>query len=702
VNPLQTIKNFFSPQPAPKNQVNLVGAPSFATHNPAFYNHFHSEEYASAYPNIRAISNEYMTVLPKAIDGNGKEIQNNPIINALYHPNQMDSVVSFNEKLAVSTLALRKTYLLVWRNEGGEARPGGDFGFKGANIAGFTFLERPGITRRDGKTFYNVGSQEFNENEVIVLPGGVNPHDLYGGYSPTEAAVRWISLDDYIADFQKGFFENNAIPAGMFKIVAATTKEYDDVVDTLQSRHRGSGNNNNVTYTHAPIDPTSGKPADAQIEWIPFQQSNKDIDFKSLFEQTNHRIDTAYGVPQIVKGVDDAATYANAQVAERGFAKRAVLPLLTRNYSQITHELNRITGGIGIAVTFTYTLPEVSDEKKVEAEVQQIQAGVITSMLGAGFTLGSIVDGFDLPKGLKLLSVTDTSAAIVNDKPEVDEGNEVKTAPDPEKIDGITPLNKEKPKGTNPKAALSDEQKLENVARKYLRAQVDRAVKDFKQEVSNEVNPDPLEDELVTFVAGMMATISPILFEKGEEGYEEGLKLLRDATIPTTLVTQYTLSDTVEDGYTAYMRRVGESYGSDTAAAIREVLATSANQGLTERETEQALKNVVSTSEYRVKRLAVTELNRSNAIGGIEAIKEIKAETGVNFEKSLFHAGGAECEYCRALEGYWVNVDQPLVSLGEAIEGVDGGTLVNDFVSNEGYDPHPNGGGVAIYRVVKT
>src|SRR5690606_20818277 len=426
-----------------KNETNFIGRTSIGQVNPGKFMglDLHSDTYASAYPSIRAIANEYMTVLPKAIDGNGAPVKSN-ILDALYHPNQLDSVVSFNEKIATSTLVLPKTYLLVWRNERGEARPGAPFGFKGRDIAGFTFLENPGVSRRDGKTYYNVGSQWFTEDEVIVLDGGVDPHNLYGGYSPTEAACRWITLDDYIADFQKGFFENNAIPAGMFKISAATPTEFEDIVTNLKRRHKGAGNNNNVTYSHAPVDPATGKVAEAKIEWIPFQQSNKDIDFKSLFEQANHRIDQAYGVPAIVKGIDDAATYANAQVAEAGFAKRAVLPLLTRNYAQLTHELNRITGGMGIAITFDYEIPAVADYGKVVAETYVIHANLLNRLEQNGYSLDSIVDAFDLPKRLKLLKKGEQAPVIENDKPQVDEGGEVTKSPDPEKIDGVTPLNK--------------------------------------------------------------------------------------------------------------------------------------------------------------------------------------------------------------------------------------------------------------------
>lgn len=420
------------------NLDSLKGAPTFnrgGLHS--IFANLDSNAYETAYPSISAIAKEYMQVRPFAIGSNGEKVEGVPALNALYHPNQKDSSVMFAQKVAVSTLVHRKTYLLVWRREGRNVYPGGRI--TPQNIAGYTFLEFPSVTRRDGKTFYGVGAQEFNENEVIVLPGGVDPDNLYAGYSPNEASRRWAKLDDYIADFQAGFFENGAIPAGQFVVTAATIDDYNDTVDMLEQKHRGAGKNGNVTYAHRPV--TDGKVAEAQIEWIPFSQSNKDIDFKNLFEQVNKRIDTAFGVPQIVKGVDDAATYANAQVAEKGFAKRAVYPLLLVNYTQITHELNRITNGLGTAITFKYELPKVSDEEKVDAEATKIQTETIILLLDKGYSLDSIIDSLEFSNAFKNLKKGDEKPKIINDKPDVDEGGEVREAPDPDEIDGITPLN---------------------------------------------------------------------------------------------------------------------------------------------------------------------------------------------------------------------------------------------------------------------
>lgn len=423
-----------------KAQVNLVGAPSFAQVNPyGLYNHFKSDEYASHYPNVRPITNELMQIVPYAINSNGKPVAH-AALDALFHPNKRDSLPMFMEKMGVSVLAQDYTYLLVWRKEGQEAKPGGEFGRGGNRIAGYTFLECPGIEYRDGKIYYKMGAQEFSEDEVIAIPGGAKPGDLYGGYSPAMSAAKWARLDGYIADFQNGFFENNAIPAGVFKVAAPTVTEYKDMVEKLKERHRGAGNNNNVSYTHAPLD-AQGNQAPAQVEWIPFAQSNKEIDFEPLLKHVDNRLSESYGVSSIIKGVDSAAKYSNAEVSEAGFAKRAVKPLALRIYSQITHELNRITGGLGVAITFKYEIPAVSDAELVKAKTKREEVSMLKELIDMGYSLDSAVDALQLPQSYKLLKLGTGAAVIDNDKPEVDEGDEVQKSPDPTKIDGVTPLN---------------------------------------------------------------------------------------------------------------------------------------------------------------------------------------------------------------------------------------------------------------------
>lgn len=694
----------------PRSQMhNYVGAPSFRTNNPYLdlFSCYSADEYASQFSSIRSIANEYMTIRPYAVDSNGKQV-GHPALNALYHPNKKDSSVLFAEKIAVSTLSLPITYILVWRNEGGVAKPGGNLGIKGKNIAGFTFLERPAIDVRDGKKYYKIGAQEFTEQEVMELPGGAKPTDLYAGYSPSQAASRWSTLDSYIADFQKGFFENGAIPAGQFVITAVSNQDYNDTVDKLQEAHRGASKNNNVTYSPRPIDPNTKKPADAKIEWIPYQQSNKDIDFKPLLEHVNNRLSEAYGVSGVIKGVDSNATYNNAEVSENGFAKRAVNPLALRNYTQITHELNRITGGIGVAITYKYDIPAISDAEKVKAETKAVEMQMIRDLVLAGYTLDSAVDALELSPAYKNLKIGATSTTTIdNDKPDVDDGNEVDNAPDPEKIDGVTPVNNKTTKkkasggskGKNPKAKKSDKERMEDVAERLMKAQVNRAVDELKDDPVAVV--EPTDDELDTFIQDMMIIVSAILVERGVEAYTDGVKV---AGVTLEDVQGFTFTTEADDAYRDYLRRVGTSYGNDTADSIRKTLANANDNGLNRRETEAKLKDILNTDDYRVKRLARTELNNSQNIGKLEGIKSLSAETNTDWEKTIDHSGKKPCPLCASQEGQWKPIDQPLWAEDTVISTFNDKDeqviYVNNWQTNEASDYHPNGTGVLIFRRV--
>ncbi len=88
-----------------------------------------------------------------------------------------------------------------------------------------------------------------------------------------------------------------------------------------------SQQHNNATYTHRPVDSKTGKPSTtaAIVEWVPFSQPNKDINSEKLASGVDRRIDDkTFGASAIMKGIDDTATYANAQVSKQVFAINVV------------------------------------------------------------------------------------------------------------------------------------------------------------------------------------------------------------------------------------------------------------------------------------------------------------------------------------------------------------------------------------------
>src|SRR5690606_9157625 len=110
----------------------------------------------------------------------------------------------------------------------------------------------------------------------------------------------------------------------------------------------------------------------------------------------------------------------------KNFLERAVDPLALSIYTQITHELNRITGGLGVAITYKLEIPTIADEEKVEAERKNIEVSALTKLLDKGYSLDSAVDALQLSNSYKLLKEGSANTATIdNDKPDVDDGNEV-------------------------------------------------------------------------------------------------------------------------------------------------------------------------------------------------------------------------------------------------------------------------------------
>lgn len=673
---------------AVKMEHNYIGAPSFRTHNPySFLNCYEDDKYASIYPSVKAIASEFKKIRPYAIDSNGKPKQNVPVINALYHPNQKDSSVAFFEKLAVMNLTHRMTYLLVWRREGSETKPGGQLNAN--NIAGFTFLENPSISRLDNKTFYNIGAQTFTENEVIAIPGGVDPNSLYTGYAPGEASRRWATLDQYIADYQQGFFENGAVPSGQFIITASSEQDFNDTVDKLQFAHRGADKNNNVTYTPRPTDPVTGKPADSKIEWIPFASTNKEIDFKNIFEQANNRIDSAFGVPASIRGVGENNNYATARLDQQNFIVRAVDPLALAIYTQITHELNRITGGLSVAITYELAIPAVAEEEKVVAETKQVEINMILALIDKGYSLDSAVDALKLSPAYKNLKLGDLDTTnIENDKADVDEGDEVDDSPDPDKIDGVTPLNHGILKNQLSQTDVElFEAQLSQVIKDHMSKQIEKYIDEEVQDAAG----DPDDDETEEFTDEMMVVIVAAMSAAGEIQYPEGLAMVADAGYDIGNATSFTLSEAQEKAYKTYLKDVADSYGKDTGKSIRAVLQRGAVEGWDKATLESNLRNIMNTDQWRVTRLATTEINLTQAKGSLHAMEQIEDELEVTLYKIWIHTGSDNpCEFCRSFIDTKVKLKEVFVKKGEVVEGVDGGLFVNDWRTIDAGGLHAN------------
>lgn len=664
---------------------------------PLAYNFYKGNSYDNTYPSIKAVVNKFIVIRPYAIDANGKPLKKNPnIVNALYRPNRQMSATDFREALAVMALVHPKVYLLLWRYEGNAAYAGGEI--TEDNFAGLTFLEGVSEIVSDGKKYYQCGGKTYSENEVIEIFSGYDPYNLSRGYAPSNAIQKWANVDDYIAAYQAGFFENGAVPAGQFIITAKDKTEFEDIVSKMQNSHRGSGRNNNVVYAHRPIDPATGAATSAQIEWVPFAQTNKEMSLDSVFKQANDKIDSAFGVPASIRGVNDNNTYASVRVDEQIFIKYTVEPFATKIYSRLTHELNRVTGGLGYAITFDLEIPGIADEEKIEAEKKMVEFNLINQAITAGYSLDSVVDAFGLSKGYKLLKQEYTPPVIVNDKPEVDEGNETEESPNPSSEKSkhscqhkcMHSYRREKVLDLEEQSTVDE---LSEPLREQMHLQIENAIKE-------EIENIPVIQEYNEKIASaIVAIILAYFFLKGEESYYSGLKLLKDNDISIDNATGFSVPPELKSKYIEYFSGILESYISDTATKIRNILSEGRAMGLTKEELANRLRNIMNTDEWRIQRIARTEAHRTKNQASIEAMRQLMIQTGSKIYKIWHTVSDDPCEFCKALEGNKKLVNESFLNTGESVLGVNGGTFVNTFIDVNAADLHPNCNCYVTYEV---
>ena len=671
--------------------------------------YYHDKAYDNVYPNVTKIANAFITIKPYAIDSNGKPLKQANVIDKLYHPNQEMSSVSFRETLAVMALVHPKVYILVWHRHKGEPVHGP--GAIESNIAGFTFLENVSVEKTDGVKRYRVGSKVYETDEVIEITSGVNPYRLMSGYSPSIAAQKWAKVDDYIADYQQGLFDNGAVPSGQFIITAPSAIEFNDIVNKMEAKHRGAGNNNKVDYVHRPTDPESGKPVDAQVQWVPFAQTNRDMQLGELFDQANKKLDLTYGVPAEIKGFLQNSNYASVAVAEKIFIAYVVKPFATKIWMNFTNELNRITGGLGYAINFDLEIPSVADEDKVRAETKSTEIDLILRLLDEGYSLNSIVDACGLSNAYKLLKVSKETPAIVNDKPDVDTGDEVQDSPsldqdqNSKKKDIIHTAtcscehckhhHNHKSKDVH-KITDSYIDLLAQPTRDFMNNQIKRAIDEVAivENSKSATNPEKKnksdKKERDRWHKAMMALILALMLESGQDERNNIESILLVAGISIKL-PKYKIDEFLKTSYGQTLHRVAKSYQKDTAESIRKVLAEARVSGLSEQEIADKLRNIMNTDEWRVQRLANSEAHRASSLAALDSMKVAEKITGRRVLKRWVTRQDAKvCPICARLHGKTLPLDKPFINEGGTLDLDNGQVFENKWIAMTVAQAHPN------------
>lgn len=227
------------------------------------------------------------------------------------------------------------------------------------------------------------GIETLTRDDVMQLRFSRSPKNVQKGISPATAIRAWAQTEDVLAQYQRAYIENGAIPASITFIRASTQDKFNLAKQDLERGLSGARNKGKTIYVWRQFDNDTGEDKD-QIEVRTIQGNNSTLAIRELADIINDHLNKAYGVSNFILGDDSSAKYDNAELSDYQFIKRRVFPALMAFWDQFQFELDRIVGGLGYAIQFELELPDLTERQKVRAEISEKHVNSLITLIKAG------------------------------------------------------------------------------------------------------------------------------------------------------------------------------------------------------------------------------------------------------------------------------------------------------------------------------
>jgi hypothetical protein len=212
-----------------------------------------------------------------------------------------------------------------------------------------------------------------------------DPMARYRGMSWLTPILREIEADIATTIHKAKFFENGATPAMVVKGIKATTPgQFDEIVDAMEDKHRGSTNAFKTLYLTEGADAT------------PMGFNLKDMDFKAIQGAGEVRVATAAGVPSVILGnteglAGSSLNQGNFAAARRLFADTTITDLW--NKVAPSFQTFVVPPGNGAELWYDFRdIPFLREDAKDDAEIRAANASALRQLLDAGYEPDAAVE----------------------------------------------------------------------------------------------------------------------------------------------------------------------------------------------------------------------------------------------------------------------------------------------------------------------
>ena len=640
------------------------------------------DTYDNIFPYVNAIAQRFSTIVPYAVTPDGRRVDPVPTaLKALYAPNDTYSCLEFLKLIASGVLTQSHVDILIWTTNG----PGGNI--TPDNITGYTILPPNSRVYNDTRSdWYHTVTMdlgdgtrqyEFTRDETISLSYSRHPDDPTRGISPAMTIKKWANVDDMIADYERGFFGNNAVPAGMLGIVSENAEDFQRNRARLEETFRGAGNNNGIAYNMIPVDPLTHKPSQtSKLVWVPFQNANDTLDLQTVNDVVNNRLANALAVPDIIRGIDNGQTYANAEMAERAFIENTLKPLCMTVWDKWQFELDRITGGLGYGITFTLDLPAQTEVEKVQAETQQIRIDNLLRLVNAGASVDTAVEALNLPEAYRRLDLHPSTAVT----PLLPSSRNIKKAAKP--VDD-TP--------TEPHLLTATRTYVNRVIQLTRRSQnsLHDDLETIGQQWINDVEDD-LVAHLTAYAKKTGLNLKQVITAWSELHPDNPLAVEVQGYTQTDWQKLYDwtmLPANVETAYLDHLETIANMSSKTITAKTLDILTRADTEQWTARRLHDELTRFGNEHAELISRCETVQAQR---LGSLYSARNLSETLGVRLRKVWRTSGDATtCDFCKHMEGTAIGLDDTYMPTGASID-IGDHTYVNSFENMTTPNGHPN------------
>lgn len=347
-------------------------------------------DYENLFAQVRPLIDEMKCVMPYGVGKNGARLPESrtPELAWLKNPNDDMGWSEFADLMFATWLTEDELDIHLWRD-------------KRDNVIGYTIIPPEcriylGYGRWEWQVMTTEGMEVLDEEQVMRLRFSRSPRDIQRGVSPASAVKVWAQIDDLIAQYQRAYFENGAIPATITFITASTEEKYLATRKELERNLKGARNRNKTVYAWRQFDNDTGQSVD-QVEVKTIQGNNSTLAIREIVDIVNDRLNKSIGVSNFILGDDSSAKYDNAELSDHQFTKRRVYPALVSFWNQFQHELDRLLGGLGYGISFDIEIPALTEREKAKAEIGRIRGEALVNLISAGSSAEAAVQALELP-----------------------------------------------------------------------------------------------------------------------------------------------------------------------------------------------------------------------------------------------------------------------------------------------------------------